>query len=279
MNKFVTNFKARNVSRGNAVGRPKGFKNRKKRANKKQSRNKKRKNRTTTKQEAEVVVDDEIPTQHTDLMRKLYEAHPRHIIKLILKKLIEKPSFYRLLGSLGIALKASDISLSEYLLSSSNKLSKLMLNKLKYDIHDARMLILARLAIHKMLIREGTKLKSLIQSNGVYPIDIDSDNENEEIAFLPPSHQSLKKGLKYISNDQFVQQLQKEEPPGNVCLFVWHCDLVYILAQMITQIFWMHSLLWISIDYTNCYSLNYRGKHHHLNCMITAHHMLCVHHL
>merc|ERR1712228_332093 len=206
-----TGLRYSTVSRDDAVGKIKGSRkqNKKKRTNNKnkQSKNKKRKKKAISNEE-----DVALDVHHTDIMRKLYEAHPRHIIKLILKKLIEKPLFYRMLGSLGMALKSSNISLSEYMLSSSNKLSKSTMKKLKYDINDSRMLILARMAIHKMLIREGSTLKSLIQSNGTYPIEIDSDFENEEIAMLPSSHQSMKKGLKYINNDQFAQKLQNEKP-------------------------------------------------------------------
>ena len=106
----------------------------------------------------------------TDPMRKLHHAHPRHVIKLILKKLCEKPAFYRMLGTLGVALKSGGVNLVDFFLSNSNKLPKSLRHQLRYDINDQRMLILARMAVHKMLIREGTKLKSCILEPNNYPL-------------------------------------------------------------------------------------------------------------
>lgn len=215
MSKFRTGFEARNLGRGNAIGGSSKRRRKKKSGGSKGDRRKGR-GQKSKKQIIEQKQDgDDMPEiSRSGNMKKLYSAHPRHIIKLILKKLCQSPSFYRMLGSLGIALKSSGVSLEEFFLSSSNKLPKPLRNKLRYDVNDQRVLILARLAVHKMLIREGSALKSAIHSYGTHPQDIDSDAEDPEINELPPQQQPMKKGLKYINNDKFAEKMQTENPQG-----------------------------------------------------------------
>eukprot|EP01084_Bolivina_argentea_P118844 210814_1 len=173
---------------------------------------KKKKRRGKKPKQEEKKEDDSDMIGMSDPMRKLRLAHPRHIIKLILKKLCEQPSFYRMLGTLGIALKSSGVSIEEYLLSSNNKLPKIFRNKMRYDIADQRVLLLSRILIHKMLIKEGTTLKSCIHSNGTYPQEYDSDDDDMEIQQTQTQYKNLKKGLKLITDDQFVEKMQQENP-------------------------------------------------------------------
>lgn len=170
----------------------------------------------SAKKKGKAVTFDESPLDHLtkDPMKKLYAAHPRHVIKLILKKLCEKPSFYRMLGTLGVALKSGGVDLATFFLSAKNKVPKSLGNRLRYDLNDGRMLILCRLAVHKMLIREGTTLKSYIPSAGTFGEEYDSDDDDPEIQDLPPPQAQLKRALKLIPNDQFVDKMHTEDPQG-----------------------------------------------------------------
>ena len=170
----------------------------------------------SNKKKQKAVRFDETPLDHltNDPMKKLYAAHPRHVIKLILKKLCDKPSFYRMLGTLGVALKSGGVDLVDFFLSASNALPKSLRHRLRYDLNDQRMLILCRMAVHKMLIREGTTLKSCIHPTGTFPEEYDSDDDDPEIQDLPPPQAQLKRALKLIPNDHFVDKMQTEDPRG-----------------------------------------------------------------
>eukprot|EP01083_Nonionella_stella_P314584 1133977_1 len=115
---FKTDFEMHTKSRDNSIPTFKGPQKKKRRKGGPKGKRKKK------KKEEKKEFDEEPDPTITDPIKKLQRAHPRHVIKLILKKLVEKPSVYRMLGSLGVALKSSGVNLSEYLLSSSNKLPK-----------------------------------------------------------------------------------------------------------------------------------------------------------
>lgn len=120
-----------------------------------------------------------------------------------------------MLGTLGVALKSGGVNLVDFFLSNSNKLPKSLRHQLRYDINDQRMLILARMAVHKMLIREGTKLKScILEPNKLSAETYDSDDDDPEIQDLPKSHGALKRALKLIPNQKFVDQMKREDPEG-----------------------------------------------------------------
>ena len=218
---FQTSFESRTLGRGgDAIG---GSRRKRKKKSAKSLNDKRRGKKGKKKQQPPPQQEDvNANISRSSPMQKLYNAHPRHVIKLILKKLCETPSFYRMLGTLGIALKSSGVSLEEFFLSSSNKLPKTLRNKLRYDVNDQRVLILARLAVHKMLIREGTRLKSAIHSYGTYPAEYDSDEDDQEIRNLPPQHRPMKKGLKYIDNDKFAEKMQSENPQGLLFIVFIH---------------------------------------------------------
>ena len=154
----------RNVSRESQITVPQRQKKRKKKKHKKSRAGKRHKAAAEDEDGGALDLDD--PAM-SDPMHKLQRAHPRHIVKLILKKLCEKPSFYRMLGSLGQALKANEVSLPLFFLSNEHRsLTKTLRGKLRYDVNDQRVLLLARLAVHRLLIREGTRLRSFVETAG-----------------------------------------------------------------------------------------------------------------
>ena len=240
-NMALTNLEMHNIGRQNGIPVvPEGKKKRKKKKATKQFKKKpkpqpppkrQKKGKKPGKSKQKKQGDADIPISTFPMgakMEKIRNAHPRHIVKLVLAKLCQKPSFYRMLGSLGVALKASGIDLAEFFLSSSNKLPQKLRQELRYDIYDQRVLILARLAVHKLLMREGTKLKSHIIENGTYAEDEDPDLNDPELLQLPKEYQSMKKGLKYISNDKFAEKMQTEDPESYV--FLNYIYFVYIVC-------------------------------------------------
>ena len=81
------------------------------------------------------------------------------------------------------------------------------------------MLILCRLAVHKLLIRKASTLKSCIHPIGTYREEVDSDDDDQEMTAMPPKQRTLKKALKFVSNDKFALKMQTEDAQG---LYSWY---------------------------------------------------------